>query len=84
VTSRLEREIERYAQFFEHAPDAYIITDAGGSVREANRAALALLGAKHDDIVGRSLPEVAGAALSMQALRLSDCLCWLLRPAGQP
>jgi PAS domain S-box-containing protein len=53
----LERENERYAEFFEYAPDAYLITDAGGSVREANQAALELLAAARADLVGRPLSE---------------------------
>jgi PAS domain S-box-containing protein len=48
----LARESARYAEFFEHAPEAYLITDAGGSVREANQAARELLGA---DPCGRQL-----------------------------
>jgi PAS domain S-box-containing protein len=48
----LSRERERYGEFFDYAPDAYVITDAGGNIREANRAARDLLGA---DIVGRAL-----------------------------
>jgi PAS domain S-box-containing protein len=53
----LIRENERYAEFFEYAPDAYLITDAGGSVREANQAARELLGAAHDDVLARPLSE---------------------------
>ena len=53
----LVRENERYAEFFEHAPDAYLITDAGGSVRETNLAALELLQAARDDVVGKVLSE---------------------------
>lgn len=53
----LVRENERYAEFFEFAPDAYLITDAGGSIREANQAALELLQAARDDVVGRPLSE---------------------------
>jgi PAS domain S-box-containing protein len=53
----LTRENERYAQFFQFAPDAYLITDAGGNIREANQAALELLKAP--------LGEVAGKPLSM-------------------
>ena len=53
----LVRENERYAEFFEFAPDAYLITDAGGSVREVNQAALELLKGARDDIVGRPLAE---------------------------
>jgi PAS domain S-box-containing protein len=51
----LLRENERYAQFFEFAPDAYLITDAGCSIREANQAALELLKAPLDEVAGRSL-----------------------------
>ncbi|MGQ0547630.1 MAG: PAS domain-containing protein [Betaproteobacteria bacterium] len=40
----LERETERHTEFFDCAPDAYLITDAGGNVREANRAAREMLG----------------------------------------
>ena len=53
----LVRENERYAEFFEYAPDAYLITDAGGSVREANQASLELLGASRDDVVGKPLSD---------------------------
>ena len=51
----LSRENERYAEFFENAPDAYVITDAGGNVREANRAAIELLGTAGDGLVGSPL-----------------------------
>jgi len=57
----LVRENERYAEFFEYAPDAYLITDAGGSVREANQAALELLGAARDEVLGRPLSEYVAA-----------------------
>jgi PAS domain S-box-containing protein len=53
----LVRENERYAEFFQYAPDAYLITDAGGSVREANQAALELLQARRDEVLGRPLSE---------------------------
>jgi len=53
----LERENERYAEFFEHAPDAYVITDAGGNVREANQAALELLGVQKAAVIGQPLSE---------------------------
>lgn len=51
----LLRENARYAEFFEYAPDAYVITDAGGSLREANQAALELLAAPRDQVVSRTL-----------------------------
>src|SRR3954468_7707644 len=57
----LTRENERYAEFFDYAPDAYIITDAGGNVREVNHAAEELLGAKKDAMVGTPLGEFIAA-----------------------
>ena len=53
----LVRENERYAEFFEFAPDAYLITDAGGSVREVNQAALELFKAPREAILGKPLSE---------------------------
>lgn len=38
----LEIERRRYRDLFEHAPDAYVITDLYGSIREVNRAAVHL------------------------------------------
>ena len=53
--SLLLRENERYAEFFEYSPDAYVITDAGGNVREANQAALEILNAPRGDVVAHPL-----------------------------
>jgi PAS domain S-box-containing protein len=53
----LLRENERYAEFFEFAPDAYLITDAGGKIREANQVALELLKAPRELVVGATLSE---------------------------
>lgn len=57
----LERENTRYAEFFEFAPDAYLITDPGGSVREANQAAAELFKAPRAEIVGRPLSDFVAA-----------------------
>ena len=51
----LMRENERYAQFFEYAPDAYLISDVGGNIREVNRAALELFKAPLEQVVGKPL-----------------------------
>lgn len=57
----LERENARYAEFFEFAPDAYLITDPGGAIREANQAAAELFRAARADVLGRPLSEfIAG------------------------
>jgi PAS domain S-box-containing protein len=53
----LSRENERYAEFFEYAPDAYLITDQGGTVREANKAAGELFKLARTDILGKPLSE---------------------------
>jgi len=51
----LERENERYAEFFEYSPDAYLVTDVGGNMREANQAALELLASHREGIIGQPL-----------------------------
>jgi PAS domain S-box-containing protein len=53
----LTRENERYAEFFEYAPDAYLVTDAGGNVREANESAAELLGVPKRELLDRTLSE---------------------------
>jgi PAS domain S-box-containing protein len=53
----LNRESQRYTDFFEHAPDAYVITDAGGNIREANGAAAELLRAGRDSLARRPLSQ---------------------------
>jgi PAS domain S-box-containing protein len=53
----LTRENERYAEFFEYAPDAYVVTDAGGNVREANEAAAELFGVSKRELLDRTLSE---------------------------
>jgi PAS domain-containing protein len=81
----LVRENERYAEFFEYAPDAYVITDADGCMREANQAALELLGAARDDVIGRPLSdyvvEDGSVAILTKTVGLGG-LCWLIRPAS--
>ncbi len=51
----LKDERQRYADFFEFAPEAYIITEPAGEIREANRAARELLGVAEDEMEGASL-----------------------------
>jgi PAS domain S-box-containing protein len=51
----IDREHRRYAEFFDHAPDAYIVTDVGGNIREANHAATELLRAGREQMLHRPL-----------------------------
>jgi PAS domain S-box-containing protein len=51
----LSRESQRYVEFFDFAPDAYVVTDAGGNIREANRAAIELLRAERASLAHRPL-----------------------------
>ena len=55
VHQELEAERQRYQELFEFAPQAYLITDAEGTIREANRAAAALLNVSHEFLVGKPL-----------------------------
>ena len=51
----LEAERQRYQDLFQNAPDPYLVTDADGTVREANRAAAALLGVHESALAGKPL-----------------------------
>src|SRR5215208_4467816 len=52
----IERERQRYYELFDFAPDAYIVTDTRGVIREANLAASQLLGVPTQFLVGKPLP----------------------------
>lgn len=51
----LEGERHRYQELFEFAPDGYLLTDRNGKIMEANNAALELLQAEHQTIIGNPL-----------------------------
>jgi len=51
----LEIERKRYHTLFDLAPDPYVVTDATGTVEEANAAASALLGMPSKLLVGKPL-----------------------------
>lgn len=65
--TRLAAEHERYRELFESAPDAYLVTDRAGMIRDANRAAGELLGRAHRALAGKPLV-VWTAPESRQAL----------------
>jgi PAS domain S-box-containing protein len=51
----LEDQRHRYQDLFQNAPDAYLVTDPDGVIREANRAAAALLGTREAALAGKPL-----------------------------
>jgi PAS domain S-box-containing protein len=59
----LEAERQRYRDLFEFAPDGYLVTDADGTIQEANQAAALLLDVRQDFLMGKPLVVfVAGEA----------------------
>lgn len=72
----LEAERQRYRDLFEFAPDGYLVTDADGTIQEANQAAARLLGVRQDFLAGKPLVVfVAGEAhraFSAYLARLHD------------
>jgi PAS domain S-box-containing protein len=53
--SQVEAERARYQELFDLAPDGYVVTDLGGDIQEANRAASELLGVASEHLVGKPL-----------------------------
>jgi PAS domain S-box-containing protein len=52
----IEAERHRYQELFDLAPDGYLVTDAAGTIREANRAAAKLLNIAPEHLPGKPLP----------------------------
>lgn len=55
-----ERHALRYSELFHAAPDAYVVTDQRGVIRDANRAAEAKLGRSARQLAGKPLPSFLG------------------------
>ncbi|MBK7615686.1 MAG: PAS domain-containing protein [Burkholderiales bacterium] len=51
----LEAALQRQQGLYEHAPFAYLVLDAHGSLREINQAGLHLLGLARHDLMGQPL-----------------------------
>ncbi|HJQ70511.1 MAG TPA: PAS domain S-box protein [Blastocatellia bacterium] len=51
----VQAQRERYHELFEFAPDGYFVTDQGGVIREANRAAAGMVGVERDKLAGKPL-----------------------------
>jgi PAS domain S-box-containing protein len=50
-----EAERQRYQELFDFAPDGYVVTDAAGTIREANRAAATMLAVPQTRLRGKPL-----------------------------
>lgn len=55
VKSELEKERQRYQELFDFAPDALLVTDPEGKIKEANSAASTLLNLAHKFLIGKVL-----------------------------
>ncbi|WP_348982994.1 PAS domain S-box protein [Brasilonema sp. UFV-L1] len=53
--SLLETERQRYQDLFEFAPDAYLVTNTSGIIREANRTAAILLDISQHHLIGKPM-----------------------------
>lgn len=53
IQQELEVERARYADLFEHAPEAYVVTDPAGLISEANERTAQLLGVSRKFLVGK-------------------------------
>jgi two-component system cell cycle sensor histidine kinase/response regulator CckA len=53
--AEVEEDRRRYQQLFHYAPDAYLLTDLAGIVREANRSAARLFGVDPRFMAGKAL-----------------------------
>jgi PAS domain S-box-containing protein len=51
----VEAERQRYQDLFDFAPNAYLVTDGAGTIREANRAAASLLNVSPEYLAGKPL-----------------------------
>jgi PAS domain S-box-containing protein len=77
VASRqaIDRERARYRELFDFAPDAYIVTDANGTIRDANVAAGQLFGVEPRFLVGKPLQTYFEEGSRAQYRKQLDQLC---------
>ena len=82
----VESERQRYRELFEFAPDGYLVTDANGSIQEANNAIASLLKISQPFLVGKPLlifidrPDHASFHLKLDQLQQLDKLQdWQIR-----
>jgi PAS domain S-box-containing protein len=69
---RLKNSEERFQALFEHAPDAYYLSDLKGTFVDGNAAAEAVTGYKREELIGRNF--LALKLLSSEDLRTAASL----------
>jgi PAS domain S-box-containing protein len=74
-SNELERERRKFRELFDFAPDAYLITDLYGTIREANVAAGRLLGLDPKYLAGKLLPSFFEESARKQYPEQLDQLC---------
>ena len=66
----MEIAYQRYWEFFNFAPDGYLVTDSDGIIREANQTILTMLATKPADLVGKPIasliPEIMNPGSGVQ------------------
>ena len=71
----LNQERTRFREMFDFAPDAYLITDLYGTIRDANVAASRMLGVESRSLVGKGLPSFFEESARKQFPHKLDELC---------
>ena len=71
----LNEERIRFREMFDFAPDAYLVTDLYGTIRDANVAASHLLGIDPKALVGKGLPSFFEESARKQFPHQLDRLC---------
>jgi len=74
-------ERRRYQHLFQYAPDAYLLTDLSGIIREANHSAADLLGVQPRFLVGKAL--VSFVALEDRPRLRGEIGRWQSEPAAK-
>jgi two-component system cell cycle sensor histidine kinase/response regulator CckA len=86
-------ERRRYQHLFQYAPDAYLLTDLNGIIREANHSAANLLGVQPRFLVGKTLvsfvavedrPRLRGEIGRWQSEPAAKSIELRLQPRGSP
>jgi two-component system cell cycle sensor histidine kinase/response regulator CckA len=78
----LEAEHQRYRDLFEFAPDGYLMTDVAGMIKEANRAAIALLQVTPGFLVGKPLAIFVAGKIVRHCIDSSRNFLWAKKCAS--